>query len=202
MINKRILALICALAMLLLAGCGERPEVPLSETDVVSGADVSETTTTTTTTTTAPPIGNATEKAPMNDDGTGLFFMDMPFETFKIKAEELGWTTYDSPAFSGNTYSANLSTDDVIYFTFNKNNQLVKMNVLTSCITTEKGLKNGDAESRIEQLYGQPTNYESWEDGRNLYEYSNGDIILSICVVRETQKVYQWKIGYTEYVDW
>ena len=210
MINKRILTLICALAMLLLAGCGggEKPEVPLSETDVVSGVDVSETTTTTTTTTTtAPPIGNANEKAPINDDGTGIFYMNMSVESFKVKVEELGWTWTDTNSneyLPGYDLVARISPEDKsMVFTFGDNNQLVCMNVATENIETEKGIKIGDSGKKIKKLYGDPTRYEPWEEGfESYYYYSTGDVVITFSVDHSTKKITQWKLGFAEYADW
>jgi len=199
MINKRILALIFALAMLLLAGCGggAGPEVPLSETDVVSEADVSETTTTTTTTTTtAPPIGNATEKAPMNDDGTGLFFMGMTADAFKAKVEELGWSWKDVSEdymLPNHYYRVKIQPDDhSIFFTFNGNDQLININVGAKNMTTEKGLKVGDPESKIKQLHGTPTDYTQDEYGQGYYEYVTNNVTLQIRVFNK--EVEQWEI--------
>jgi len=166
--------------------------------------DVSEITTQTTTATTeAPPIGAANEKRPFNDDGTGIFFMEMSLDSFKNKVEELGWISYDEPTPNNEYYVKIFPEDPSIYFEFNESNQLVCINVLTENIETQKGLKIGDPESKIRELYGEPTEYNPWEEGfESYYIYTSGNITLSIRASHDTKKVTQWMLGYTEYVKW
>lgn len=146
-----------------------------------------------------PPIGNANEKAPFNDNGTGLFYMDMSFDSFRNKVGELGWISYDEPS-PDNTYFVDLfPNDNGIGFNF-ENNQLVYINVLTENIETEKGLKIGDSESQIRQLHGEPTRYNLDEYGVGYYYYqAENGIVLRITVWKET--VDQWRLGYSEYVE-
>ena len=160
--------------------------------------------TTTTTTAKAPSIGNATPQAPINDDGTGIFFMGMSADSFKAKVEELGWSCdeadYGEPSPSSQYY-VNFPDENRIYFVF-EDNQLAYINVSTDGIETEKGLKIGDSESKIKKLYGQPTNYIPWEEGfASYYYYTNGGITLCIEVSHNTKKVTQWQLGLIEYIQ-
>lgn len=158
--------------------------------------------TTTTTTTKAPPIGNATTQAPINDDGTGLFYMDMSVVDFKLKAKELGWIVYDEPLPDGSYYVKLFDGEPGIYFVF-ENNLLIEMYTNYENITTEKSIKVGDPESKIKQLYGEPSRYELWEEGsESYYYYDNGDITLSFQVNHGTKIITQWQIGLTEHVKW
>jgi hypothetical protein len=106
-------------------------------------------------------------ETPVEDDGTGMYYMGMKHDDFLSIVRENGWLI--DRELMNNSYDF----DEIIYynteylrcgrFTFNEQNQLIGMSIVQPNIKTSKGIAVGDTVEKMKAAYGrQPV--EQWGD--------------------------------------
>jgi hypothetical protein len=134
--------------------------------------------------------------------------LNMTVESVMEKVENVGWiiefykdseymhSVKEYDVYSDTEYSAWLFQCD-----FNSNNNLIRISTNSELILTIEGLRVGDAESKVKELYGEPDYYHEEGYGINRYGYDLGKFALELNA--SDGKVDDFRIslkGYTQYL--
>jgi hypothetical protein len=157
---KKILAVIFAVLFVLgLSACNKPDDT------IQTGTPNTSTSTTTTSSETMTYVLNT--ETPVEDDGTGMFYIGIKHEDFLRTVRENGWligSELMSQPYDGR--------EDIYYnseylqagiYEFNEQDQLIRMHISEPNIKTSKGVKVGDTVEKMKAAYGkQPV--EKWGD--------------------------------------